>query len=1236
MILWGCCKMFFMKLFGTMSIDIGKDFYLYLKQTKNKSTWVLVDTDSEEVVAVVTVNSSSSEEEGYGNVEYIHRFIELYMNAITKAESKYIYDSEHHLINIFTSNSDGCKLEARYDQQYLESLILSYEGFNVVLTERTSSFPELPKLTPIINQKSEYAIIANLGVKTAAEAKLKFNLDWYKNKKYYSVKTDEEFLSMIEKYVQYVVESEKKGVQVLTGVDTETTGLFTVKLSKDNPAKDWIVAIPFSWEDDISYLIYVRMVYFSNVDANLIQKYFSILFKRNKDFTGQHIDVEVNGNTYSFNRDTICTTGHNTMFDGQSFYSEDIDFFFDEDSMQLGFNLATDWSQGKNSLKSLTRRLFNAETLELEDLFGSKHKDKFAYLQDEELARIYGCADADYSRLVQKKLKALTDKNLYYQYKKYDICLMHLFAIAAAKGMPVDTENIKRLGALVKQDIETIKDFIYRYTYQVINSKTNKNIYDILGKYYEGIVDGKTVELLETAKEMDTDGKYCFKFTPAELKTLLFGILKYPVIKMSEKNQQPALDQFVLKRLMSYQLDTPVDALRNDILSSRTDINGNKVVLIDADKFNSDMYPLARVLAMYADLNKEYTAYYHPIMQNNLEGRMFKSFATARAATRRILNPLQTAKSELKKYYIAPKGQLFVTFDVSQMEYRLMGSISYIRFKEQLQKTYPDTWEQQLEKAPITIIKKKMTSPETDYHIETASMLYAIKPHLVDKTLRKKTKTMGFGIPYGLGKPSLCSALFGTVNKENLSKTQELLDLYNTRQAEIIDTLNSARNQAFIPADISNEFRNYLDIGDTNVSLVRNFSGFYRMFILENLTRSASATIRRKAGNFLIQGGAAELFRRMLYRLYIGCLEAGLDDKVHWLLTVHDELDFLVDEDIDVLKLIEVMYKSCTLVYKDHIPYFIGINFGRNWYEAKSDSAELPVIMVQRLIKQYHDGLRISNDGTQPEVLMQMKHKYMADRIYEEITRVYKKYKENHLIDLTVFDDSFTNYTVRSYIFEFLPDMYKIKNAPLIRYLTFWAQYRMSTEEFNKLIFKTSDNKFIAAVDVYNTIIENAEGSSNDINLEDIVLSDDFILENLEEEEENTVYFGEEAFNEPNADNDDEGVFSLSYNYLDSANDEEYDFIEDFTAKDAHGILKLNKYVRQYINKVGENEYSIMLSGTKIYSNPVEFFKYIKSMGKGNGTLYVVWHKLYTFKNINVSDEILDGLDKIIGGEDAV
>ncbi len=52
---------------------------------------------------------------------------------------------------------------------------------------------------------------------------------------------------MMKDYLKCVVKNKKEGKVTLTGVDTETTGLMTVFLSKDNPLRDHIVAIPFAW-----------------------------------------------------------------------------------------------------------------------------------------------------------------------------------------------------------------------------------------------------------------------------------------------------------------------------------------------------------------------------------------------------------------------------------------------------------------------------------------------------------------------------------------------------------------------------------------------------------------------------------------------------------------------------------------------------------------------------------------------------------------------------------------------------------------------------------------------------------------------------------------------------------------------------------------------------------------------------------------------------------------------------
>ena len=101
------------------------------------------------------------------------------------------------------------------------------------------------------------------------------------------------------------------------------------------------------------------------------------------------------------------------------------------------------------------------------------------------------------------------------------------------------------------------------------------------------------------------------------------------------------------------------------------------MVLIKADEFNACKYPLALVLQKHSELNKEYTGYYKPILENNLEGKMFKSYSMARIETRRISNPAQTMKGSLKALIRSYSDDYYMCdFDMSQVEYRIMLSLS--------------------------------------------------------------------------------------------------------------------------------------------------------------------------------------------------------------------------------------------------------------------------------------------------------------------------------------------------------------------------------------------------------------------------------------------------------------------------------------------------------------------------------------------------------------------------------
>lgn len=1245
-------------LFGTLDIDGVGSYYCFASQSRTISTWsitekTIFDEDVEtgkqrgakDIVALIQT-TTTGRMTGYGKTYLVSRLLETISTMVGRASSERQTAASFYVSADFKDDTTGSLItyKASMNGRVYYQLSLVHEGFHLSLDRYNGALPyKLPKLLPIQDKKFTSAMVAGLGVRTFALLRRQMGdaLDWYDRKTYKLVQTNAEFRAMMLSFLHDVQEANEKNTAVLAALDTETTGLNMLELAPSNPAGDHVVAIPFGWRNDEAYVICTDMYYFNNVDEDEIYPLFSLLFSRNADYSSQHIEFDYEDEHFSFERRNIRLVGANVGFDIRAFRCHGADVFFDEDIQVLHYNLATDWVQGKNSLKYMTHRYIGDQTLELEDLFGPQHKDKYRYLSDPELALVYGGADADYPRVLWFKLRRMTKDRLYHLYRKYDMTAVYRTALATWHGMPVDERAVKHEGELVLKDLDTLKDFIYRYAYAAnrgtLNEKSNA-LCDMLGL-------ASSDEVHEVG---DHQKMYRYKFTPANHKILLFDVLGYPVIKISEKTQEPALDKYVLNKLAERKREKPVEFLTQSIMSNVDP----SVPLIDKDEFNEAMYPLAQVFLAYSRINKEYTAYYKPIMTNDLESRMFYNFSLQRAATRRILSPGQTMKGSLKKLVIAPPGKLFMCFDASQIEYRHMASLAYIQTKYLMQVEFPDDWEQHLANAGITRIFRMMQNEEADYHIETASMMTGLPQYKIDHKTRKMYKSIGFGIPYGLGDRSMCESLFGKVTPENLVETRKVLDDYKARQFEIIRLLESSRDTAFKPAQISDEFRRMLGIDDTHVGIVENFIGFYRLFILEDITRAKRGRIRRQAGNCIIQGGAAELFRRMIYNFYMGCVDSGLNEKVQWLMLVHDEVDTIFDAEVDVCKLIDVVYKNCTLRYKDHIPYYVGIGFGRNWDEAKDDSAELPVIMVERLLDAYHAGkFFIPSDGNQPDNLLKLKRHYMCDRVYEELKPIVPALQHGYQWneeDIERVNDKFLNYIVRAYLTTFISKEDKKKygkNVPLDVQLNSWLQAR---EQYgfgiDFLQEKFADaTKEIKSMQVQELSLDGGDDAvltmddsvdnSMELTLDDMRID---LLENSDEEsalqQDGGWTSSADLFDysipedEILPDDGEEG-----YRYFYDSDKEDDGVVLNERPTSAFDVYVMNKYVRQYIFNTSNGIYTAMLQDTSYADQIPMLTRIVKDkFGAGSDTLLLIGDEIRKISGISCTAELLDNLDKLL------
>lgn len=1238
-------------LFGTLSIEGGETFYAYLKQSRQMTTWVLT-TQENEIKSVIR-SKSTGKLYGYGNTVILSRLLDNIAYLVGRAEVTDMGSLFRGMKGEYNDTIDGSfiRYTTHLSTSAYNDIEMAYEGFKLDMHPFTGALAfKLPKdLYPIESERSKNVSIACLGVTSFASLKRKFKdaLDWFNSKDYRMIETNDDFRTMMGEFLDYVQEASLRNEAVLVGLDTETTGLNMRDLDVNNPMRDRVVAIPFAWRDNVAYLINIDMHYFGNVDREEVFPLFTTLFCRNKDYSYQDIDIVYNGKHYHFNRRHILVTGANAGFDMCAFFSEGSDVFFDEDIQIVHYNIATDWAQGKNSLKYMTHRYLGVQTLELEDLFGNKHKDKFRYLADRTLALIYGGADGDFTRLVFKYLYKMLEPKLYMLYKKYDITTLYRTARATWRGMHVDDRRVREQGEQVRKDIETLQNLIYSFAYAA-----NREALEDKSSRLTSICGIERIAL-DNGSIGDEEGMYRYPFTPANHKHLLYNVLGYPVYKVSDKSGEPALDKFVLGKLVAQKLDTPSGILKEDIQSA---VPGAKP-LIEAAEFNKCKYPLAMVFQKYAAVNKEWTSYYKPIADNDMESRMFYTFSLQRAATRRILSAGQTMKSDLKRLVTAPSGRMIMCFDASQIEYRHMASMAYIRTKAIMQQKYPNDWESRLNSSNIARVFNLMHNPEADYHIETAAMMTGKPQYMIDHDTRKIYKSIGFGIPYGLGDRSMCESLFKAINDETMSKTKQLLQDYKTKNSEIIGLLESTRDDAFRPVDASSELRTMLDLGRKNISLVRNFVGFYRLFILEErITRERVGRIRRQAGNCLIQGGAAEIYRRMLYGFHQGCCEAGIDNMVEWLMLVHDELDTSISTGVDVCKLIDVLQTNCTLRYPEHIPYFIGIGFGDNWYDAKSDSAELPVIMVDRLVEAYRNGkFFIPSDGNQAQNLLNLKRHYMCDRVYEILRDIIPNLGPGFVWDdgsVAKVNDEFTNYVVRAYldVFATKEDKKKYdKKIPLGLKLQRWQAERErygfdfdflkttiedSREALRNLSLDSALNSMdlegIGAPDVFQL-------SADDLQIE--LMDDSNEDEDLgfQMDKQRASWFDESALKDSihssNEDDEEDTEGGEGYRYIRDSEDEEDTYEINSEATNPFDLFVSKHYVRKRVFKLKEGTFSISLQGTSFNDNPSLLSAVIKkTFSVGTDTIILVGKKVCKVEGISCVSEHLDNLDKLIDG----
>ena len=277
--------------------------------------------------------------------------------------------------------------------------------------------------------------------------------------------------------------------------------------------------------------------------------------------------------------------------------------------------------------------------------------------------------------------------------------------------------------------------------------------------------------------------------------------------------------------------------------------------------------------------------------------RVHTSFLLAATSTGRLASsdpnlqniPIKSEDGkEIRRTFVAEKNSKLISADYNQIEMRILADL-----------------------ADVKELKKAFKNKE-DIHSLTASQVFNTNISKVDSDMRRKAKTINFGIIYGISQYGLAKQI-GVSNFE----AEEFLNSYFLKFPEIKDYMESTIKFCRKSGYVSNIFgrRTHITgINDKNFN-IRNFQ-------------------ERAAINAPIQGSASEIMRMAMIRVSKK-LEEIKESSCKILLQIHDELIFEVHKD-DIIKYSQIIQEEMSSVknsdlHSFSIPLLVDVNVGNNW-----------------------------------------------------------------------------------------------------------------------------------------------------------------------------------------------------------------------------------------------------------------------------------------------------------------
>jgi DNA polymerase I len=347
--------------------------------------------------------------------------------------------------------------------------------------------------------------------------------------------------------------------------------------------------------------------------------------------------------------------------------------------------------------------------------------------------------------------------------------------------------------------------------------------------------------------------------SPKQLGEILFDILQLPGGKKSSKTGAYTTDSEVLEEL-------------------------------------AETHALPRKVIEWRQLSKLKSTYSDALIEqiDPVTKRVHTSYAMAITSTGRLSSsdpnlqniPIRTVEGKkIRHAFIAGEGFQLLSADYSQIELRLLAHM-----------------------ADIPTLKEAFRNGD-DIHAITASQMFGVPLAEVNGDLRRKAKTINFGIIYGISAHGLAARL-----GIGRSEAGAYIEHYFTQYPGIRDYMEASKEFARAHGYVTTLFGRRCHVPGIN-----DKNGARRQFS------------ERAAINAPLQGTAADIIKKAM--IAISKEISGLEPEIKMLLQVHDELVFEVAPS-SIVTLQPLIINCMENAAKLSIPLTVEAGTGYRWDEA--------------------------------------------------------------------------------------------------------------------------------------------------------------------------------------------------------------------------------------------------------------------------------------------------------------